>query len=153
MITCRVIETRDVHLNILKHLYDSNKKELENNAKSNYKTVLSSFTQDADTQLTAEMIRDSDGTIAGYTTGIVTNDVWHCKNVIVDNNKVFILSAKSAHEELSKRGIKYIKGHGIHGTPMHSFLVSNMGRNDLFSSESGSLQEGHDNIVVTMKLL
>mgnify|MGYP001162189162 FL=1 len=149
MFTTTLITVNDIHLNVLQDMYNANNTTIDKNSSLEFDAIKNMFTHEADNKLTAQINRDSDGTIAGYTTGVVRKGAYHCTNVVVNDNKAFILSAYSFHKALSGVGIKYIKGHVQVGTPMYEFMTKNLGRDDLFSSKI----EGPEGAIITLTLL
>ena len=153
MFTTTLINVDDVHVNVLRDMYNSNQDVIDSNSRCSFENIQHMFTQRMDNKLTAVITRNSDGTIAGYTTGNVKNEAYHCTNVVVSDNKAFILSSDSFCEVLLGQNIKYIKGHVKVNTPMYNFMLNNLGRDDLFSAQAGSPVEGHDGVIVTLTLL
>jgi len=149
MFTTRIIKTGDIRQNVLENMYNANNTTIDKNSSLEFGVIKNMFTHEADNKFTAEITKDEDGAVAGYTTGIVRKDAYHCTNVVVNDNKAFILSANSFHNVLSGVGIKYIKGHVQVGTPMYEFMTKNLGRDDLFSSKI----EGPEGAIVTLTLL
>ena len=135
----------------LEQLYAENKDVIDTNTGQDFAITKSAFTHAIDGKLTAEITKD--GEVVGYTTGRVKNQAYHCTNVIVGDNKAFILSGDSFCKVLRDLDITAIKGHVKTNTPMYDFLLASFGREDLFNAEVGLPIEGHDGIIITLNIL
>jgi hypothetical protein len=135
----------------LEQLYAENKDTIDTNTRSDFDTIKRMFVHACENKLNAEITKD--GEVAGYTTGIVKNKAYYCTNVVVGNNKAFILSGDSFCKVLRDLDITAIKGHVKTNTPMYDFLLASFGRKDLFNAEVGLPIEGHDGIIITLNIL
>ena len=152
MYETKIIDINEIDLEKLKSFYEANEGSIQTNCDDEYQLIQSAFLFKAENKLTAE-IKEIDGEVVGYTTGVVRDNAYHCTNVVTKQNKVFVLSSDSFYKVLKELNIKYIKGHVIYQTPMYEYMTHSLGREDLFKPETMPRNPNHDGTVVTLTLL